>query len=239
MVLLTECSMSDNVSVHYPDIEFVRPCNLCPHMKRITLPKIRRALETMQQEVTIDPDFGRPCAPLRRTHAGGPVVAPLPMVMVEPAVRAALLEDLGRAGDLTTDAIVSAEASARTALVARQPGVVAGLDFAASAFRLIDPAIRMTVALPDGSRLRPGDTDRYYSRTRPRHPHGGTDRLELPLPSQRRRLGDTRDRGRDRRNPSARYAARAKPCRGCGSRRNTRSASAVARTIGSGWMTPC
>jgi nicotinate-nucleotide pyrophosphorylase (carboxylating) len=85
-------------------------------------------------------------------------VASLPMVMVEPAVRAALLEDLGRAGDLTTDAIVPAEASARTALVARQPGVVAGLDFAAAAFRLIDPAIRMTVALPDGSRLRPGDT---------------------------------------------------------------------------------
>ena len=51
--------MSDNVSVHHPDIEFVRPCNLCPHMKRITLPKIRRALETMQQEVTIDPMIGR------------------------------------------------------------------------------------------------------------------------------------------------------------------------------------
>ncbi len=85
-------------------------------------------------------------------------MAPLPMVMVEPAVRAALLEDLGRAGDLTTDAIVPAEASVRTALVARQPGVVAGLDFAAAAFGLIDPAIRMTVALPDGSRLRPGDT---------------------------------------------------------------------------------
>ena len=79
------------------------------------------------------------------------------MVMVEPAVRAALLEDLGRAGDLTTDAIVPAEASARTALVARQTGVVAGLDFAAAAFRLIDPAVRMTVALPDGSRVRPGD----------------------------------------------------------------------------------
>jgi quinolinate synthase len=55
VVLLTECSMADNVSVSYPDIEFVRPCNLCPHMKRITLPKIRRALETMQEEVMIDP----------------------------------------------------------------------------------------------------------------------------------------------------------------------------------------
>ena len=55
VVLLTECSMADNVSVHHPDVNFVRPCNLCPHMKRITLPNIRRALETMQEEVTIDP----------------------------------------------------------------------------------------------------------------------------------------------------------------------------------------
>src|SRR6516164_9620842 len=55
VVLVTECSMSDNVAVQHPDIEFVRPCNLCPHMKRITLGKIRRALETMQHEVTIDP----------------------------------------------------------------------------------------------------------------------------------------------------------------------------------------
>lgn len=55
VVLLTECSMSDNVSVHYPDIEFIRPCNLCPHMKRITLGGIRRALEEMRHEVTIEP----------------------------------------------------------------------------------------------------------------------------------------------------------------------------------------
>jgi quinolinate synthase len=55
VVMVTECSMSDNVAVEHPDIEFVRPCNLCPHMKRITLPKIRRALETLTHEVTIDP----------------------------------------------------------------------------------------------------------------------------------------------------------------------------------------
>ncbi|MBN8925148.1 MAG: nicotinate-nucleotide diphosphorylase (carboxylating) [Rhodospirillales bacterium 69-11] len=84
-------------------------------------------------------------------------VPPLPALMIEPAVRAALLEDLGRAGDLTTDAIVPADAVARTALVARQDGVVAGLDFAAIAFRLIDPGIRLEVARPDGTRLRPGD----------------------------------------------------------------------------------
>jgi nicotinate-nucleotide pyrophosphorylase (carboxylating) len=85
------------------------------------------------------------------------MVPSLPMVMLEPVVRAALLEDLGRAGDLTTDAIVPAGLRTRTALIARQHGVLAGLDFAIAAFRLIDPAIEISVALPDGSRLRPGD----------------------------------------------------------------------------------
>jgi len=55
VALITECSMSDNISVLNPGTEFVRPCNLCPHMKRITLKNIRVALETMQTEVTIDP----------------------------------------------------------------------------------------------------------------------------------------------------------------------------------------
>ncbi len=55
VVMVTECSMSDNVAVEHPDIEFIRPCNLCPHMKRITLLKILHALETMTVEVTVDP----------------------------------------------------------------------------------------------------------------------------------------------------------------------------------------
>jgi quinolinate synthase len=55
VVLVTECSMSDNVAVEYPDVSFVRPCNLCPHMKRITLPKILHSLETMTTEVVVDP----------------------------------------------------------------------------------------------------------------------------------------------------------------------------------------
>jgi quinolinate synthase len=57
VVLVTECSMSDNVAVQHPDVDFVRPCNLCPHMKRITLPKIRRALEVMSPQVTIEPEM--------------------------------------------------------------------------------------------------------------------------------------------------------------------------------------
>ncbi|MBN9533556.1 MAG: quinolinate synthase NadA [Alphaproteobacteria bacterium] len=55
VVMVTECSMSDNVAQQYPDVEFVRPCNLCPHMKRITLPQILHALETMTYEVLVDP----------------------------------------------------------------------------------------------------------------------------------------------------------------------------------------
>ncbi len=55
VVLLTECSMSDNVAVDHPDLEFIRPCNLCPHMKRISLKNIRHALEHNVHEVTIDP----------------------------------------------------------------------------------------------------------------------------------------------------------------------------------------
>ena len=54
VVMITECSMSDNVAVEYPDVEFIRPCNLCPHMKRITLPRIRRALESMTHAIEID-----------------------------------------------------------------------------------------------------------------------------------------------------------------------------------------
>ena len=53
VVLITECSMSDNVAVDHPEVEFVRPCNLCPHMKRITLPKILHSLETMTDAVTV------------------------------------------------------------------------------------------------------------------------------------------------------------------------------------------
>jgi quinolinate synthase len=55
VVLITECSMSDNLAVQHPDVEFVRPCNLCPHMKRITLANIRHSLENLTHEVVIEP----------------------------------------------------------------------------------------------------------------------------------------------------------------------------------------
>jgi len=55
VVLMTECSMSDNIAAVNPGIDFVRPCNLCPHMKRITLPKILDSLVYLREEVTVDP----------------------------------------------------------------------------------------------------------------------------------------------------------------------------------------
>lgn len=85
------------------------------------------------------------------------MIPPLPQIIIEPMVRNALLEDLGRAGDVTTDAIVPADARAETVLVAREKGVVAGLDFALAAFRLMDPAIEARIERPDGSRVAPGD----------------------------------------------------------------------------------
>lgn len=84
-------------------------------------------------------------------------LAPLPRIMIEQAVRAALLEDLGRAGDITSDSVIPAGVLARVAMVAREPGVAAGLDFCALAFALIDPAIVFTPRLEDGARLQPGD----------------------------------------------------------------------------------
>jgi quinolinate synthase len=55
VALITECSMASNVAVETPDVEFIRPCNLCPYMKRISLENIYEALRDMQYEVTIDP----------------------------------------------------------------------------------------------------------------------------------------------------------------------------------------
>ncbi|HQT63347.1 MAG: nicotinate-nucleotide diphosphorylase (carboxylating) [Acidocella sp. 20-57-95] len=81
----------------------------------------------------------------------------LPYLLVEQAVRAGLLEDLGRAGDITSDAVIPAGSRANCALVARDAGVVAGLDFARTSFALIDPSIDFTVFMPDGTRLSPGD----------------------------------------------------------------------------------
>ena len=77
---------------------------------------------------------------------------------IEPIVRAALAEDLGRAGDITTDSIIPAEAVATARIAARKDGRVAGLEAALIAFRLLDPAISVTVERADGDDVAPGGT---------------------------------------------------------------------------------
>ncbi len=59
VVMVTECSMSDNVAVEFPDVDFIRPCNLCPHMKRISLPKILDSLEYLRHKVEVEPAVAR------------------------------------------------------------------------------------------------------------------------------------------------------------------------------------
>jgi nicotinate-nucleotide pyrophosphorylase (carboxylating) len=89
------------------------------------------------------------------TESFRPQLAPL---MVEDLVRHALLEDLGRAGDITTYATIGPEKKAQMTINSRDPGVVAGLVLAETAFRLIDPAVRFEALLSDGDRVSPGQT---------------------------------------------------------------------------------
>jgi nicotinate-nucleotide pyrophosphorylase (carboxylating) len=85
-------------------------------------------------------------------------VEPLSPLIIEPAVRAALLEDFGRGGDLTTEATIPASAKAHAVLAAREPGRIAGLDLAVTAFHLLDPKIKITIHAPDGANVDRGDT---------------------------------------------------------------------------------
>jgi nicotinate-nucleotide pyrophosphorylase (carboxylating) len=86
-----------------------------------------------------------------------PSLGTLPSLLVEPVVRAALVEDLGRAGDITTASVVPETARARAVIATRQPGVVAGIDCVTLAMRLLDPAIEIAVHRADGSRVVAGD----------------------------------------------------------------------------------
>jgi nicotinate-nucleotide pyrophosphorylase (carboxylating) len=95
--------------------------------------------------------------PEQESRLALPHTNPPHALLIEPLVRNALEEDLGRAGDITSDAIIPAEQMARAVIAAREPGIVSGLIAADLAFRLIDPAIRLTPRLPDGSEAEIGD----------------------------------------------------------------------------------
>lgn len=92
------------------------------------------------------------------TDTTRPALEPLPDLLVEPAVRAALAEDLGRAGDITTNATIGAADRARVVIAARQPGRVSGLAFARHAFLMLDAEADFQVAIADGHACPPGAT---------------------------------------------------------------------------------
>lgn len=85
------------------------------------------------------------------------ILVPLPRLIVEPLVRAALLEDLGLAGDITSAAVIPGNHRSTVVMAARQSGVIAGLNAAELAFALVDPGIVMRRHLQDGDAVKPGD----------------------------------------------------------------------------------
>ncbi|TDQ28213.1 carboxylating nicotinate-nucleotide diphosphorylase [Phyllobacterium brassicacearum] len=82
----------------------------------------------------------------------------LPRLMIEDAVRAALLEDLGRAGDITTNATLPEDATAAAVLSSREAGAICGIGFAKTAFALVEPSLKFTAFVKDGARVERGDT---------------------------------------------------------------------------------
>ena len=86
-----------------------------------------------------------------------PVPPPLPAIILDPIVRLALSEDLGRAGDLTTDATIAPDTQLSVVIAARQNGVIAGIDVASHALSLIDSSVKLDVQMGDGSAVKPGD----------------------------------------------------------------------------------
>jgi nicotinate-nucleotide pyrophosphorylase (carboxylating) len=95
---------------------------------------------------------------MTKNQGRNPELPPLYAMLYKKAVRRALSEDLGRAGDLTTDAIVSPEDTATALITARASGRIAGIDMAGYAFRCLDPELKFKVQIHDGEDVIPGDT---------------------------------------------------------------------------------
>lgn len=84
------------------------------------------------------------------------MIPPLPDLFVEPLIRAALAEDLGSQGDITTRTVIPADLRYTARLHAREAGVASGMQLAAMAFRLVDPGLTLRIACPDGTAFQPG-----------------------------------------------------------------------------------
>ena len=163
----------------------------------------------------------------------GGVPFPLPDVVLEPFVRQALAEDLGRRGDITSAAVIPPSATACFDVTSREPGVVAGLDLARLAFHLFDPAVTFQARAQDGQRVWPGQV---LARVQgPVRSLLSAERTALNFMTHLSGIAALthRPRARPRASP-----ARARPCPGCASCRNTRCALAGAAITAWVWMTP-
>ena len=117
-----------------------------------------------------------------------------PQGAIDDAIRRALAEDLGDAGDLTSAAIIPADLQSRAVIAARKAGVMAGLPIAAQVFRTIDPTLVVKLRAADGDAVAANTTVMEISRRRPQHHHRRTRRSQFPRPSFRRGDLNCRDR---------------------------------------------
>ncbi|RKR07293.1 quinolinate synthetase /nicotinate-nucleotide pyrophosphorylase [carboxylating] [Kushneria sinocarnis] len=152
VLLLTECSMSDNLISRHPQIDFVRGCTLCPHMQRITLDGILLALARGEPEVQLDDTIAT------RARQAIEAMLALPAALLDPLVALALREDLGRGGDITSEALIPAGHHGRLALVPRRAGVIAGLDVLQRVLMQVDPTVEVSLHCHDGDRVAAGAT---------------------------------------------------------------------------------
>ena len=154
VMMLTECSMADNVAYELDDVEIMRPCNLCPHMKKITLENIRNSLRTMTHEVVLESEIA--------ARARLAVERMLRWAAADPFGRpssppgAGLLRRSGRRGDLTSAAVIDEGWEGVGSVVFKSEGRVAGLGVAEKAFGFVDSDVVFEAKTRDGADLAPG-----------------------------------------------------------------------------------
>ena len=161
VMLVTECSMSDNVQVENPNVQFIKPCNLCPHMKTITLPKILDCLEKETNEILIPEVISRKARKaVERMVAVGRshwiVIRnkkpSLNQRYIKKIVKNAMMEDLQPHGDVTTQ-LIKNKKKLKAKIISNQKGIIGGLNFAREAFKYSDKKINFKAKMKDGRKI--------------------------------------------------------------------------------------
>ena len=160
VMMVTECSMSDNIQIDNPNVEFVRPCNLCPHMKRITLPKILDCLKKETNEIVMSEEIIKRARKSCRAYGRSGQIKSVSTVKINNkfiynTCKLALNEDLYPSGDITSNLIAS-KSMIKVKLISNDNGVIGGLKFVKMTFKILDKSIRFTSKVSDGSKIKKG-----------------------------------------------------------------------------------